>query len=160
MRRRKGLGAREQGIESRRAAITVVAVYPGLKGETWGTRQEFRLRPFKTQFRIRLQRLGQGFGGFAHLGGALDLVPVEGLAVDGALEGLEEHDGEDLAVGEALQPDVEEQPAVALVGGMAALQAEGDRRGDEVDEQEAEEVGQQLFEAGRRRRLRGGSGGR
>ena len=85
----------------------------------------------------------------AHLGGALDLVPVEGLAVDGALERLEEHDGEDLAVGEALQPDVEEQPAVAFVGGMAALQAEGDRRGDEVDEQEAEEVGQQLFKAGR-----------
>ena len=97
---------------------------------------------------------------FAHLGGALDLVPVEGLAVDGALEGLEEHDGEDLAVGEALQPDVEEQPAVALVGGWRRSRLEGDRRGDEVDEQEAEEVDQQLFKAGRRRRLRDGSGDR
>ena len=99
-----------------------------------------------------VRSFGEDFGVFAHLGGALDLVPVEGLAVDGALEGLEEHDGKHLAVGEALQPDVEEQPAVAFVGGMAALQAEGDRRGDEVDEQEAEEVDQQLFEAG------GGSG--
>ena len=54
-----------------------------------------------------------------------DLVPVEGLAVDGALEGLEENDREDLAIGEALQPDVEEQPAIAFVGGMTALQAEG-----------------------------------
>ena len=70
---------------------------------------------------------GEDLGVLAHLGGALDLVPVEGLAVDGALERLEQHDREDLAVGEALQPDVEEQPAVALVGGMTALQAEGHR---------------------------------
>src|SRR5208282_4057437 len=61
----------------------------------------------------------------------------------------EQYDGKDLAVGEALQPDVEEQPAVALVGRMAALQAEGDRRGNEVDEQEGSEVSQKLFKAGR-----------
>src|SRR5271157_2551790 len=72
---------------------------------------------------------GQGFGLFAHSCGALDLVPVEGLAVDGADEGLEEDDGEDLPVGEALQPDVKEEPAVALVGGVAALQREGGRGG-------------------------------
>ena len=33
---------------------------------------------------------------------------------------------EDLAIGEALQPDVEEEPSVAFVGGVAALEAEGD----------------------------------
>src|SRR5580692_5795328 len=54
-----------------------------------------------------LNSRGQGFGLFAHLGGAFELVPVEGLAVNGALEGLGQHDGEDLAVGEALQPDME-----------------------------------------------------
>jgi len=37
---------------------------------------------------------------------------------------------------------------------MAALQAEGQRRGDEVDEQEGPEVGQQLLKARRRGRLR------
>jgi hypothetical protein len=73
-------------------------------------------------------------------------VPVEGLAVDGAFEGLEEDDGEELAVGEALQPDVEEQPEVALVGGMAALQRESDRGGDEVDDHEGGKVDQQLYE--------------
>jgi hypothetical protein len=62
----------------------------------------------------------------AHLGRALNLVPVERLAVDGALQRLEEDDGKELPVGEALQPDVEEQPAVALVGGVFALQRERD----------------------------------
>ena len=81
----------------------------------------------------RLHR--QGFGFFAHFGGAFDLVPVEGSAVDGALDGLEQHDGEDLPVGEALQPDVEEQPAVALVGGVTAFEREGEGRGDEVDDE-------------------------
>ena len=112
--------------------------------------------PFKTGLMqpVLWRGFGQGFGAFAHLGGALDFVPVEGLAVDGALERLEQHDGEKLAVGEALQPDVEEQPAVALVGGVTPLQAEGHRGGDEVDEQEAKEVDHQLFKAGRGGRFR------
>src|SRR5208283_4604475 len=45
-------------------------------------------------------------------------------------------------------PDVEEEPAVALVCRMTALQREGCRGGDEVDEQEGEEVGDELFKAG------------
>ncbi len=87
-----------------------------------------------------------------HLCGALEFVPIEGFAVDGALDRLEQNDGEDLAVSESLQPDVEEQPSVALVGGVAALQRKAMARGDKVDEQKCAEVGEQLFEA------RGGSG--
>jgi hypothetical protein len=41
---------------------------------------------------------------------------------------------------------VEEQPDVALVGGMAALEREGDGGGDEIDEQESDEVDDELFE--------------
>ena len=43
---------------------------------------------------------------------------------------------------------MEEQPAVALAGGVFALEAEGEGRGDEVDDQEGEEEGEEL-EAGR-----------
>ena len=49
-----------------------------------------------------------------------------------------------------MQPDVEEEPVVSLVGGMAALQREGDRGGDEVDDHEAEEEDQQPVEVGGR----------
>jgi hypothetical protein len=78
------------------------------------------------------------------------LSQLKGLPSMARLSGLEQHHREDLAVGEALQPDVEQQPAVAFVGGVAALQREGHRRGDEVDEQEAAEVEQQLLEGWRR----------
>ena len=50
----------------------------------------------------RSLRRGESIGSLAHLGGAFELVPVERLAVNGPLEGLEENNGEDLAVGEAL----------------------------------------------------------
>ena len=82
-----------------------VRAIPGLKIQTWGTP-------------VRGEGLGGGFGEdfgvLAHLGGALDLVPVEGLAVDGAEKRFEEDDREYLAVGKALQPNVEQKPAVAL----------------------------------------------
>ena len=63
-------------------------------------------------------------------------------------KGLEEDDGEDLAVGEALNPDVDEEPEVALAGGVFALEREGESRGGEVNEEEREEEGEQLVEAG------------
>ena len=91
---------------------------------------------------------GEFFGLGGHGCGAVELVPGEGLAVDGALQGLEEDDGENLAVGEALDPDVEEEPSVALVGGVAALQREGQRGGNEVEKQEAHKEDKQLFKAG------------
>jgi hypothetical protein len=37
-------------------------------------------------------------------GGAVEFVPGEGTALDGALQGAEQDDGKDLAIGEALQP--------------------------------------------------------
>ncbi len=51
--------------------------------------------------------LDQLVGAFAHLGSALQLVPVEGLAVNGALYRLEKHQRKQLPVSEALQPDME-----------------------------------------------------
>jgi len=64
------------------------------------------------------------------------------------LDGFEQNDGEDLAIGEALQPDMEEKPAIAFVGGVATFKAEGDGRGDKVNKQEGAEVYEQLFKAG------------
>ena len=71
---------------------------------------------------------------FGHLGRTVELVPGEGFAVDGALDGAEEDDGEELAVAEALDPDVEEQPGVALAGGVFAFEGEGEGGGEEVDD--------------------------
>jgi len=69
---------------------------------------------------------GKHFGAFAHSCGALEFVPVEGLAIDGTQQGFGQNKGEDLAVGKALQPDMEEQPAISLAGGVTALETEGD----------------------------------
>ena len=77
-----------------------------------------------------------------HRGCALELVPIEGLTVDGALDGFEQDDREELPVGEPLNPDVEEQPAIALAGRMLALEREGQGGGGEVDRQECDEEGQ------------------
>ena len=82
-----------------------------------------------------------------HFGGAFEFVPVEGFAVDGSLDGLEEDDGEDLAVGEALDPDVDEEPSVAFAGGVFAFEREGEGRGEEVDDEEGCEEEEQLVEA-------------
>jgi len=90
---------------------------------------------------------GDLFDLFRHLGGAFEFVPVEGFAVDGPLDGLEEDDGEDLAVGEALDPDVDEEPGVAFAGGMFALEREGEGRGEEVDDEKGGEEEEQLVEA-------------
>ena len=91
---------------------------------------------------------GELLGDSGHLGGAVELVPVEGFAVDCALDGAEEHPREELAVGETLNPDVDQQPGVAFAGGVFAFQQEGERGGGEVDEQEGEEEGQELVEVG------------
>ena len=92
---------------------------------------------------------GDLFGGSGHFCGAVELVPGEGFAVYGALHRLEKDYGEDLAVGEALDPDVEEEPKVALAGGVFALEQEGQAGGHEVNEEEAEKKGEELVEAGR-----------
>ena len=78
-----------------------------------------------------------------HLRSAFELVPVEGASVNGALQRLEKHERENLPVRETLQPDVEEQPAIAFVCRVTPFEGEGQDRRDEVDEQEGEEVNQQ-----------------
>ena len=90
---------------------------------------------------------GDLFDLLGHLSGSFEFVPVEGFAVDGSLEGLEEDDGEDLAVGEALDPDVDQEPGVAAAGGVFAFEREGQRRGEEVDDEEGGEEEEQLVEA-------------
>ena len=103
-------------------------------------------RPFKTKFGL----LGYFFGGLAHCGGAFELVPRKWLAVDGTFQRLEEHDGEHLTVGKALDPDVAEEPEVSLARRVFAFERERQRGGGEVDHQEGEEEGQQLQQAGGR----------
>ena len=96
---------------------------------------------------VRLIADGNLLGLLGHCGGALEFVPVEGLAVDGTLDGLEEDDGEELAVGEALDPDVEEQPAVAFACGVLALEGKCQGGCGEIDYQKRYEESQQLVEA-------------
>lgn len=91
---------------------------------------------------------GDLFDLLGHLGGALQFIPAERFAVDSSLDGLEEHDGEDLAVSKALDPDVDQEPGVAAAGGVFAFEREGQRRGEEVDDEEGGEEEQQLMEAG------------
>ena len=91
---------------------------------------------------IRISGLGARSNLFCllrHLRCALDLVPIEGAAVDSALDGLEQHDRKDLPIGEALQPDVEEQPAVATVRRVLPFERESERRSDEIDDEEGRE---------------------
>ena len=90
---------------------------------------------------------GDLFDLFGHFGGAFEFVPVEGLAVDRSLDGLEEDDGEDLAVGEALDPDVDEEPGVAAAGWVFALEGEGEGGGGEVDDEKGKKEEQDLVEA-------------
>lgn len=90
---------------------------------------------------------GECFGFFRHLRRTFELVPIERFAVDRALQGLEEHDGEDLAVAEALNPYVDQQPRVAAAGRVFALECEGQRRREKVDDEEGGEEGEQFVEA-------------
>jgi len=57
-------------------------------------------------FAVELGILGELFGGFRHFGCAVELVPVERLAIDGPLHRLEQNNGEELPVGKALNPDM------------------------------------------------------
>src|SRR5690348_13966911 len=71
--------------------------------------------------------------------GSFQLVPGEGAAFDGALQRFQQHDREKLAIGEALQPDLAEQPQVFAMLGRATLEGEGDGGSDEVNDKEGKE---------------------
>jgi hypothetical protein len=62
-------------------------------------------------------------GNVLYGGGAIEFVPGKGPALDGALQGAEQNERKDLAIGKALQPDLAEQPGIFAGFGLAALQA-------------------------------------
>src|ERR1022692_4024921 len=90
----------------------------------------------------------------SHTGRAFQLVPGKAAAFHSALERLDEHQGEHLAIGEALQPDMAQQEEIALSAGLLPLQREGYGRCDEINHHEQREVHDQPLEAGRIRRFR------
>src|ERR1019366_5491191 len=92
--------------------------------------------------------------GLPHTGSAFQFVPGKAAPFHGALERLDEHQGEQLAIGKALQPDVAQQEKVAFSAGPLPLQGEGYGRSDEINHHEQREVHYQLMEIGRVRRLR------
>ena len=53
---------------------------------------------------------------------ALQLVPGKLASFERALQGLEQHDRKQLPVGEALQPDLAEQPGIFFVVGAAPFE--------------------------------------
>src|SRR5689334_5285363 len=72
--------------------------------------------------------------------GALELVPGKGLAVHGALQGLEQHGGKELPVRETLQPEVQQKLHVFALAGLAAFQQEGQRGSNEIYDQKDHKV--------------------
>src|ERR1035437_9754159 len=92
--------------------------------------------------------------GLSHTGSALQLVPGKAAPFHGALERLEEHQGEQLAVGETLQPDMAQQEEVAFSAGPLPFQREGDGRCNEINHHEQCEVHDQALKAGRVSRFR------
>src|SRR5271157_2051190 len=73
---------------------------------------------------LRLSLAADG-DGLPHGGSALQFVPGESAAFHRALEGLNQHDGKQLPVSEALQPDVSQQQEVAFSAGLLPLQRKG-----------------------------------
>src|SRR5208282_4072169 len=100
----------------------------------------------RTSPSLRLSLAADG-DGLPHGGSALQFVPGEAAAFHRALEGLYQHDGKQLAIGEALQPDVSQQQEIAFPSGLLPLQGKGNGRGDEVNQHEEREVHHQAMEA-------------
>lgn len=85
----------------------------------------------------------------SHGGGALEFVPGEFLALDGSFDGLKQDDRKDLPVGETLQPNLTEKPSVFAGFGLATLESERNRGGDEIDDQKDAKEDNKAGEAGR-----------
>src|SRR5579875_3128816 len=107
-----------------------------------------KMRAIRAPLREKVFLSGELFGLLGHLGGAFELVPVEGLAVNGALDRFQQDIAKELAIGEALHPDVDQQPGVAFAGGVPTFQQEGKGGCREVDQEEGEKEGQELVEIG------------
>src|SRR5271168_3850945 len=73
------------------------------------------VRPFTSscpEFSRDLDRLALFRGSKAHGRSALQFVPGEALAFNGTLKGLEQNYGEQLPIGEPLQPHLAQQPSI------------------------------------------------
>ena len=62
-------------------------------------------------------------GSVLHRCRAFQFVPRKRLALDGTLHGSKQNDGENLAIGEALQPHLAEQPGIFAGFGLARSRA-------------------------------------
>src|ERR1035437_1883270 len=91
--------------------------------------------------------------GLPDTGRALQLVPGKAAPFHSTLEGLKKYQREQLAVGEALQPDVAQQEEVAFSAWLLPLQREGNGRSDEINHHEQREEHYQALKAGRIRRF-------
>src|SRR5262245_31507101 len=76
----------------------------------------------------------------------LQLVPGKGLAIDSALERLQQYRGEQLAVREPLQPEVEQQMGIFALSLLSTLQEKSQRGCHEVNEQKDSKKEQQALE--------------
>ena len=81
-------------------------------------------------------------------GGALEFVPGEGTALNGALQGLDQDYGKELPVREALKPDLAKKPAVLARLGVTAFESEGNRRCQQVNDEKNCEIQNQFYEVG------------
>src|SRR3954463_7869980 len=84
---------------------------------------------------------------FCNRSGALQLVPGEGLAVNGALHCLGQDCGEKLAVRKSLQPQVQQKLRVFSRAFHAALQQKRQCRRNEINGQKDGEIKSQAFNA-------------
>src|ERR1700751_5071656 len=82
-------------------------------------------------------------------------VPGKFLAFGGPLQGLQQDDRKQLAIGEALQPYLAEQPCVFFTLGPPPLERKCNRRCEEIDHQERQEKDHEFLETGWIRRFRG-----
>jgi hypothetical protein len=62
------------------------------------------ISPFLAKAGSDFDRVSALGGDVVYGGGAVEFVPGEGAALDGSLQGAEQDDGKNLAIGEALQP--------------------------------------------------------
>ena len=88
---------------------------------------------------MHLQRLPARPRFVAHSGGSLQLIPRKTLPFDGAFQRFEQNNRKQLAIGKPLQPHLAEQADIFFRLGLAAFQSKGNRRGDEVNDQECGE---------------------
>src|SRR5581483_12000610 len=79
-------------------------------------------------------------------GSALQFIPGKLSAFKRPLQRLQQNHGEQLSVGEALQPNVAEQPEILMSARLPSFESESDGGRDEVDHQKQSEVHHQLME--------------